>query len=265
MSEGLGWGLALGAGVLVAFIAYPGRSNARLRPLLMLLRAAAVTIVLALLLDVAIGVARPPEPLVALDVSGSWRRSGDTVSWQAALDSARAAAATGADLLLFGDSVRNATIPAQPGDRASTVTPVMQRAAAAGQRVVIITDGALDDPDAVQQAVAGSRVIALLPRSVADRAVADVSVPGQARAGDTVTLGARIIADGATTSASTLRWTLDAAVLGEAPVPALAAGSEAVVETRVVIPAGDSIAVLRAVIAPGDAQPRNDSIAVAFR
>ena len=263
MNGVLGWALALGAGLVVSWIAYPSGAVTHLRPLLMALRVLAVMAVFALLLDLVIGTARPPAPLVALDVSASWLRRGDSTTWRAATDSARR---YGGAIVLFGDSVRNATIPASPRDLASFVGPVLQRAAASGQRVVIVTDGALDDAEALQQAVAGSRLVVLAARATADRAVRDLSVPGEARAGDTVTLTARVAADGATTTTGTLRWLLDDTMLAEAAVPPSPAGGEAVIESRVVVPAGDSIAVLRAALqAGGDAQPRNDTVAVAFR
>ena len=265
MSDGLGWVLALGVGLLVSWIAYPSRSAARLRPALMALRAVAVTLLLLLLLDVAMGVARPAAPLVALDVSGSWMRSGSDAAWRAARDSVASAGPDAAAVVLFGDSLRSADAPTTPSDRASAVGPVLQRASASGQRVVIVTDGALDDPDALQQAVAGSRVVVVPVPTVADRAVESVSVPAEARVGDTVTLAARITADGATGAPTVLRWMLGDATLGEVPVPALAAGGEAAVERRAVIPAGDSTAILRAILAEGDAQPRNDTVSVAFR
>ena len=263
MSALLGWGIAIGAGALVAWIAYPAGALARLRPVLIALRVAAVVAMFALLLDLAIGSARPPAPLIVLDASASWLRTGDTTTWRAAVDSARAA---GASVLLFGDSVRSATIPAAPGDLASFIGPVLERAAAAGQRVLVVTDGRLDDGDALQQAVAGSRLIVLPGKPVLDRALLDLSVPNEGRAGDTITLSARIVADGATSAPTALRWLLDGTVLAEAEVPALAAGGEAVVESRVVVPPGDSIAVLRAALPAGaDAQSRNDTLAVAFR
>ena len=263
MSELPGWGIAIGAGALVAWIAYPSGAVTRLRPVLIALRVAAVVAMLALLLDLAIGSARPPAPLIALDASASWLRTGDTTTWRAAADSARAA---GASVLLFGDSVRSGTIPAAPGDLASFIGPVLERAAAAGQRVLVVTDGLLDDGDALQQAVAGSRLVVLPGKPVPDRALLDLSVPGEARAGDTIMLSVRILADGATPAPTALRWLLDGTVLADAEVPALAAGGEAVVESRVVVPPGDSIAVLRAALPAGaDAQPRNDTLAVTFR
>ena len=264
MSPVIGWGLALGAGLVVAWIAYPSGAVSRIRPLLMVLRLLAVLAVLALLLDLPIGDARPPEPLVALDASASWNRGADSASWRMARDSA-AAAGSAAQAIVFGDSARNGTIPAQPADLASRVAPVIQRAAASGQRIVVITDGGLDDPDALQQAVAGSRVVVVPLRPTADRAIVDISVPTEGRIGDTITVQARVVADAAAPSTTAVRWTLDADVLAESPVPPLAAGGEAVVESRVVIPRGDSIAVLRASLVAGDMQVRNDTLATAFR
>ena len=265
MNPALGWGLALGAGLFVSWVAYPSGAASRLRPVLLALRVLAVMAAVALVLDLPIGVARAPAPMVVLDASASWVRSGDQGAWRAALDSMRAVG-DGGPTVLFGDSARSATIPAQPADLATNVSPAIQRAAASGQRVVVVTDGAIDDADALQQAVAGSRVIVLPVRSAADRAVADISAANEGRVGDTLTVQARIVADAATPTAVTLRWLLDSAVLAEAPVPPLPAGGDAMVESRIVIPAGDSIAVLRAALpSGGDVQSRNDTLAVAFR
>ena len=264
MSPALGWGLALGAGLLVSWIAYPTTAVARYRTALQALRVLAVVLVVGLLLDLPIGAARPPAPLVALDVSASWTRGGDSTAWRSALDSANSAGAPG-QIVLFGDSVRAAMMPSQPADLSTLVGPVIQRAVAAGQRVVIITDGGLDDPDVLQQAVAGSRVVVLKPAGTPDRAIADMSAPGEGRIGDTIVVQARVTADAAATAGTTVRWLLDSKPLGESPVPPMAAGGEAVIEGRIVIPPGDSIAVLRAALASGDVQPRNDSLAAAFR
>ena len=265
MSPVLGWGLSLGAGLVVSWVAYPSGPASRWRPLLAALRTLAVIVAAALLLDLPIGVARPPAPLVALDASASWSRGGTTEAWRAALDTVRLAGAGGA-VLLFGDSARNATIPLQPTDLASSVAPVLRRAAAAGTRVVIVTDGGIDDADALQQAPAGSRAVVVPAPAAVDRAVADITAASEGRVGDTITVQARIVADAAMAAPVTLRWLLDDAAIAESTVPALAAGGEAMVERRIVIPAGDSIAVLRAALPAGsDVQSRNDTLAVAFR
>jgi hypothetical protein len=261
----LGWGLALGAGAVVAWIAYPAGGQQRLRPVLAFLRFAGVAALVALVLDLVVGSAQPPAPLVALDASASWIRSGDTATWRMARDSASAAAG-GSTVVLFGDSLRRDAAPATPVDAASTVTPVLQQAAAAGQRVVIVSDGRLDDGDALRQALPGSRLVVIPPRTVADRAVAELTAPSEARVGDTVPVQARIVADGPSASPATLRWLLDGLLLGESTVPALGEAGEAVIDARVVIPRGDSIGLLRAVLTGGgDAVARNDTAVVVMR
>jgi len=234
-----GWALALGGGLVVAWIAYPASTKQRLRPLLLVLRVVSVVLVAALVLDLPGGVARPPAPLVALDVSASWLRNGDSSAWRRARDSAGAALSLGGELLLFGGSTRQGAIPMIASDPASLVAPAVRRAVAAGKPIVIVTDGGLDDADVLQQAVAGSRVVVVPVPGAADRAVVDVSAPGEARVGDTVTLLARVRADGPSRNATSLRWSLGDAPLGDATVPALAAG--------------------------GDAFPQNDTVALAFR
>ncbi len=266
MNALLGWGLALGSALVVAWVAYPAAAKPGLRPLLAGLRMAAVIIIAALVLDLPIGVARPPAPLVALDVSASWLRSGDSTAWRRARDSASAALSLGGELLLFGDSTRQGKLPMTAADQATLAGPAVRLAVAAGRPVVIVTDGGVDDSDVLQQAVAGSRVVVVPIQGAADRAIVDISAPGEARVGDTVNLLARVVADGPISTPTSLRWLLGDTRLGDSPVPALAAGSEAVVEIRVVVPTGDSAAVLRAVLAPGgDAFPQNDTVGVAFR
>jgi len=260
----LGWGLAIGAGLAVAWLAYPAAAAARWRLRLMGVRSLAVMAIVALLLDLAIGSDRPSAPLVALDVSSSWTRSVDRSAWRAALDSARLAAGDG-ELILFGDSARRDVLPESARDAASAVAPAVQLATLEGRRLLVITDGALDDPEALQQTAAGSRLLVMPPAPSADRAITDIGAPRDARAGDTITVTARVASDGVMPASATLRWLLDGIVLADVSVPVLPAGGEAVVESRVVIPVGDSLAVLRAVLAADDAQPRNDTLAVAFR
>ncbi len=263
MNGVLGWVLACGTGVMVAWVAYPAAAS-RWRLPLMGLRTVAVALLLALLLDLAIGSARPPVPLVALDVSASWSRTRDSAVWRMARDSASAAAA-GENLVLFGDSARLGAAPSSASDAASAVAPAVQRATAAGRRLVVVTDGALDDPEALQQAAPGSRLLVLPPSAGVDRAIVDISAPQEGRAGDTVNVQARVTTDAASATTTTLRWLLDGAVLADEQVPVLPASGELVVESRLVIPAGDSLAVLRAVLSGDDAQPRNDTVAIAFR
>ena len=264
MNALLGWAAACVGGIAAAWVAYPRSGRSGLTPIAAALRAVATIALLALLFDLPIGAAAPPAPLVALDASASWSRTRDSSGWRAAQDSAaRLAGSEG--VVLFGDSARLAAAGDVPRDAATRVRPAVERAVAAGQPLIVITDGGLDDADALEQALPGSRIVVVPVAPAADRAVVDLNVPAEARAGDTIALQARIVADGAAPAPTTLEWVVGGAVVGTAEVPALAAGGEAVVESRVVVPAGDSLTVLRAALRSGDAQQRNDTVAVAFR
>src|SRR5687768_2844836 len=117
------WLVAAAAGIAVAAFAYGWREPRRLpaRALPALLRASALTALIAALLDAPAGRARPPAPLVALDASMSWSRGGDPSAWSAAVERARDA---GRDsIILFGDSARRGDPLDQPSDRASRIRP----------------------------------------------------------------------------------------------------------------------------------------------
>src|SRR5688500_5260880 len=127
------WVLAAVAGIAIAVVAYGWRDPRHVpeRAVPAALRAAALTLLIAALLDAPAGPARPPRSLVALDVSESWLQGGDSAAWRAAVDRARAIA--GDSLLVFGDSVRVAGGDERPRDRASSVRGVVGRAQAAGR------------------------------------------------------------------------------------------------------------------------------------
>jgi hypothetical protein len=75
------WMVAVVGGVLLALLSYRWR-GASLGPTLIvaLLRALALTLLIALLLDAVAGLPHPVPPIVALDVSLSWSRGGDTLA-----------------------------------------------------------------------------------------------------------------------------------------------------------------------------------------
>src|SRR4051812_3782783 len=121
----LPWLLAALAGAVAGVVQYGAGRSAR-SALPALLRAAAVALLLALLLDAPSGPRRAPRPFAALDASASWRRTGDAAAYARAVRELRAA---GADsTFLVGDSLRPGAPPASPGDRASRVRPVVERA-----------------------------------------------------------------------------------------------------------------------------------------
>src|SRR5262249_56387454 len=93
--------------------------------------------------------------------------------WHAALDSFRQISAESA--FVFGDSTRRADAGslAKPSDPATLLRPIVERSLGAGHPLTLVTDGELDDPDAVRSLPSGSRIL-VIPRA-APRALAPVS------------------------------------------------------------------------------------------
>src|SRR5262245_50022857 len=150
------WLLAIVAGLIVALIQYGPRELRNASSLITAaLRAGAVALVTALLLDAPAGLAKPVPAWAALDASLSMAR-GDSAVWRAARDSVRRVDVD--STFLFGDSVRRADTIGAPHDQASVLRPAVERALGAGHPLVVITDGELDDPDAAQTLPPGSRL-----------------------------------------------------------------------------------------------------------
>ena len=267
------WILALALGVAAAWLAY-GRvgSLARSRAILLgALRALAVTIVAAILFGAPSAPPRPAAPLVAIDVSASSRRAvGDENSivraWRERLAAAVKADAPGADaFVIVGDSIRDisaADISAlRSDDQGSRVRAAVDRAASLGRPLVLLTDGEVDDAEALAEAPAGSivRVLANAPRT--DGAIADMAVPTNATAGDTITVAATVTAGASATPDAQLRVVVDGIAPVVLPVPALAALTSTRVTTTIALPRGARSAIVRSVLLmPGDAEPRNDTL-----
>ena len=260
------WLLAAVAGLLAGGLQYGARTTGMRSLLLALLRAAAVTILAALVLDAPIGRARALAPFAAVDNSASWARGGDSALWA---EARRRAAAAGADsVFLFGDSVRaapSAETIRPPSDLASAVRPVVDRALAAGRPLAIVTDGEIDDPDALAALPAGSRVEVVARQPRPDAALLSLDAPRTALGGDTVEVRVGAVAGPAGARAGTLTLQLGGEVLARAPFDSLPAYGERTVSLRARVPARAEPAVLRAALATaGDAEPRNDSVAVAI-
>jgi hypothetical protein len=268
------WILALALGVAAAWLAY-GRVGALARNraiLLGALRALAVTLVAAILFGAPAAPPRPAAPLVAIDVSASSRRAvGDENSvmkaWRERLAEAATRDAPGTDaFVIVGDSIRDvsasdiATLHAD--DQGSRVRAAVDRAASVGRPLVLLTDGEIDDAEALADAPGGSvvRVLPKIPRT--DGAVADLSVPVTATAGDTITVAATITAGAIATPDARWRVLLDGVSPLDLPVPALGALTSTRVTTTIALPRGARSAIIRAVLlVPGDAEPRNDTLA----
>ncbi|HWJ21037.1 MAG TPA: hypothetical protein VNS52_01690 [Gemmatimonadaceae bacterium] len=233
------------------------------------LRVLAGTLLAALLLDAPAGRRHASAPFAALDVSASWLRAGDSAAYGRAVRAVRAARAD--SIFLTGDSVRSGAPPAAPGDPASRARPAVERALAAGRSLVLVTDGELDDPEALAELPAGSRVEVVTPAPRADLAVISLEAPRASVRGDTIEVRIGLAAGARGSAAGTLQLTLravgDAAprVAATVPVDALAPFAERVVTARVPVTVPDGPALIGAVAtAPGDAEPRNDSAAVSL-
>jgi hypothetical protein len=252
------WLLAITAGSALAFVQYRfgGASRATV-PLV--LRALALSIVLALLLDAPGGPSRRVRPYAALDASASWLSSGDTTLWRRAV---RSADSVGADtLLLLGDSVRAGTAPITPADRATRVAPLVERALGSGRAAVFVTDGRVDDPERLADLPSGSRVVALEGASRLDAAVVSVDGPSAAVAGDTVEFNAVIAAGGAGSHAGKIVLMQGAVTLVASPVDSLASYAERTVRLRTQVGGVPGPRLLKVVLATdGDALAANDTL-----
>jgi hypothetical protein len=262
------WLAAFLGGALLAVLQYARRDGRSGAPVLAaaLLRGAAATTIAALALDAPAGPARRLPPVVALDASASWLRGGDTAAWHAARDTA---AGTGMDsTFLFGDSLRpRGAAASTPTDRASRVGPAVERALGLGRPLTVVTDGEIADPDALAALPAGSRVVVVPRRVHSDVAVGGIEAPRAVVGGDTIEARVTVAAGGAGAPAGTVSLMLDERPLAGAPTAALAAYAERSLTLRARI-AADRVGprVLRAIVTtPGDAEPRNDTLAVAVQ
>jgi hypothetical protein len=225
-----------------------------------LLRALALTLLLALLLDAPAGRRHAPRAYALLDASASWLRGNDSTAWRTARERVRRG---GADsTLLFGDSVR-ASRDAVPGDLASNVRPAVERALAAGRPVIVVTDGEVDDPDALQALPAGSRVEVIDRPLRRDAALASIEAPRAAVSGDTVDARIAILAGNGGAASGRVTLLLGDRALGVAALESLPPFGETRVSMRVPIDGPDGARPLRAIVSTaGDAEPRNDTLAV---
>jgi hypothetical protein len=258
----LDWLIAALVGALVAVWQY---GRAALTPRLALpaaLRALATALVAALLLSAPAGRPGAVTSDVALDASESWLRAAAHCDrWRRALDSASALG--GGHWLRFGDSVRVDPSVNAPIDRASRVRPVVDRAAATGRPVIVITDGELDDADAVAALPRGSRTIVMPCAPVPDAGLLTLDAPRSLLAGDTVAVRVTVVAGGAGAAAGDVEVRLDTALLGTARYLELLPYAEQALEIRAVPGGAERTAVLRAMIHQrDDVEPRNDTLAL---
>lgn len=261
------WLLAVGAGIALALLGYAGRVADGRAPLVViaaaLARGGAAAMLVALLLDAPLGPSRPPPPLIALDVSASWTRGGASEPFQSAVADARRESS--APLLLFGDSLREQTVAAEPTDMASRVAPAVERAVGSGRSLILLTDGGLDDAASLDRLPRGSAVRVPSSPALLDAAPLAIDVPRAVVGGDTVDVTVRIGAAGRALPGGVVTLLLDDEPLESARLDSLPAWGELRTVMRAHMPSREGLAVLRAVVAvAGDEEPRNDTLGVAL-
>jgi hypothetical protein len=257
------WLIAAIAGIIVALVQYGARdlrSGASI--LIALLRVLAVTIVVALILDAPAARAKPVTTWGALDASLSMAR-GDSTLWRAARDTLQKAKPE--SILIFGDSARRGDSATAPKDLATLLRPAVERALGAGHPMLVVTDGELDDPDALRSLPGGSRVVVLPHAARRDMAVASIDVPRAIVSGDTVEARVSVVAGGAGARAGTLALTLEGKTVATTVVDSLAAFAERTVSVKTRLEGAPGPSLLRAIVVSNeDAEHRNDTLAVAI-
>jgi hypothetical protein len=255
------WFIAIAAGVALSALSYsPGRATASADWAAFALRAVAATGLLALLFDAPRGPGDEPEPMMAVDVSASMLRGSDSAAWRRSVDSVTRSRG----VVAFGDSVRDADSRfLKAGDARSRVGGVVERAAAAGQPAMIITDGEIEDPERLEELPAGSSVRIVRGTARPDAAMASLRAPPAAAAGDTIDLRTTVVAGEAGAAAGTIRYLLGHRVVAEQSVAAMGSYAEVALTGRVVLAGAEGDQLLRAVVSTaGDSEPANDTLTV---
>lgn len=256
------WIAALVAGAAAVILVYGVKPGTGLTLLSAGLRLIAVTGLVALILNAALGAARPAPAMVALDVSSSWLRSGDSSRFREALERARDDASD--ELLLFGDSTRADGGEVRPADHASRVRPAVERAMAEGRPLRVYTDGELEDAEALAPLVGGSSIVVLRADEAADVAIAELRVVRATVGGDTLDVDVALTASTSGGPPSRLTITLGDRLVTTIPVDSVGPYGERVVRVRLPVPNVTGAILIGATLAaPGDRTPANDSLMVA--
>lgn len=258
------WLIAIGAGILVSLVQYGVRdlrAGGVFTAVGAVMRAAVIAIVVALLLDAPLGFAAPAAAWAALDVSASMVRD-DSTTWRAARDSLKRAKVD--SVFVFGDSIRRADTTPTPSDPTTRLRPVVERALGAGHPLTVITDGEIDDPDALGSLPAGSRIIVLKHPLRRDLGVSSIDVPRAVVAGDTVEVRVTIVAGGQGAAAGSLSLALNDRPISTTQVDSITPFAERTVSVKGRLEGATGPALLRAVVSSlGDANPHDDTLTVA--
>ena len=161
------------------------------------LRATSWSVVAILLVDPSCH-RRGGGAVVLLDGSASMTDPGSEARWRAAADTARAAAGSAGSILLFGGEPRLFAPGMRPDLPSSRLAPSLREAAARGGPLVVVTDGLIDDPEALPSDILRRARIVVLPRAARpDAGVAGLDLPVTLRAGDTASATVDVAVQGA--------------------------------------------------------------------
>ena len=256
--------LSLAAAALSLWHYHRRETPGRGRTLLALLRAGALSLLMLLLVDPSLparSAAAPRGAMVLLD--GSLSLEGGAWSEAAALARNRAGERP---VLVFGDGVRRVaadSLPTvAPGDVRSRLLPALQAAAEAGvRRVVVVTDGRIEDAEAAARWVPrlGLEVeTVLVGDDVANRTLAEVSAPSWVEAGEPVDVEFGVSGGGTDSVRVAVRQA--GRVLGRAVVSAPGAGRLATgrIQVRVEAPESGGWMPLEVALEDADVVPDDD-------
>src|SRR5256885_1359246 len=226
------WFLAAAIGIAAAAFQYARMRapSVAYRGMLAALRAIAIALAIALLLDAPLGRQHPLAPAIFVAASASIGR-GSAQLWREALDSARAI--RGDSIWLFGASARGAAQRATVADAATRVRPVIERTMTTGRPAVLITDGEIQDSTALDGLASGSRLIVLLRAPQRDLAIVGLEVPHAAVDGDSITVRATFASGALGASAGSLTLQFDAQLLGRWPLDSMSPWGERQLDLRV--------------------------------
>jgi hypothetical protein len=258
------WLIAIGAGLVVALVQYGVRDLRAGGPFALvaaLLRAAVIALIVGLLLDAPLGFPAPAPTWAALDVSSSMLRD-DTTTWRAARDSLQRTKAE--SVFVFGDSIRRGDTAAAPSDPTTRLRPVVERALGAGHPLVVITDGEIDDPDALSSMPAGSRLVVVKHAPKRDMGVVSIDAPRAVVSGDTVDVRVTVAAGGGGSGPGSLSLALNDRPIASSPVDSMAPFAERTVSVKSRLDGASGPGILRAVVSSaGDANAHDDTLSVA--
>lgn len=245
------------------------------RTLLLMLRWLALTLLILLLFDPHLpvpGFASGGERTrVLVDASLSMalpRAPGDTTTrWQAAV---REAARAGSDeVLLFGDVARSvpkdSLASLEPSATSSRLLPALQAASEAGaRRVVVLTDGGIDDAAEVRRTLPALGLDVEIRRitegALGNRALVEVEAPAWAEAGKPLRVRASVAAVGGAGDTVDVELRRDGRVLATTRVAVPDSGrlAEALLEFEPDAPEAGGLVRYDVAIAGDDAAPDDD-------